>query len=81
MESFDIEFRSELRLRFFAQFANGQLTHFVSQGLSRPRDIPVGLGLRHRVVHVICVHVLDHLVATPVLVVNPGVYHQPNRAK
>ncbi len=81
MEGFDVELRAELLLRIIAQLADGELAHFVGKRLPRPRYIPVGLGLRDGVVHVIGVHIVDHLFAAPVLVMNAGVDNQANRAE
>ena len=81
VERLDVELRSELRFGFIAQLANSQLPHFIGQRLSRPGDVTVGLGLRQRVVQVVSVHVIDHLLAAPLLVVNAGINHQPNSAK
>ena len=81
VERLDVELGAELCLGFIAQLANGQLPHLICQRLSRPRDVTVGLSLRQRVVQVVCVHVIDHLLAGPVLVMNASVYHQSNGAK
>ena len=81
VEGFDVELRAELRLRFIAKLTNGELSHFIGKRLPRPGNVTIGLGLRHGVVDVVRVHVIDHLLAAPVLVVNGGVYDQPNGAE
>ncbi len=81
VECLDVELGAELRFGFIAQLANSQLPHLICQRLPRPRDVAVGLSLRERVVQVVGVHVIDHLLAGPVLLVNASINNKPNGAK
>ena len=74
MESADVELRSKLPLRLFAQFQDRQLPCFVCQRLRRPCDVPVGLALNRRFVGIgVVVKEVHDLIAGPVLVMKSGV--------
>ena len=81
MELAHVELVAERFFCAITQFLDLQLPDLVRQRLARPGDVAFGfgggLGLAFgRVVE----HVLDHLLAGPVLAVQAGVGHQPDRA-
>ena len=66
-----IESRSQLPLRAFAQLENLHLSHLVREGLRRPSYVAIHFGFDILVVHRrVLVEEVDHLLAGPV----PGVY-------
>src|ERR1051325_2066669 len=82
MELADFELRAELFLGAVAQLENLQLPDLERERLSRPDDVAVGLGLDlHLVDRRVVAEKLHDLVARPLLVVQSGVDHQPDRAQ
>ena len=81
VESTNIEFVAKAAFGIGAQRTYLQLTHFVRQRLSRPRNVAIdlvddvmfGLG---RVFH----EKVDCLLPGPALVVHPGIHDQPHGA-
>ena len=76
VEGANVEFIAELIFGVLAKSKNLQLSEFVSESLSGPRNVPVYFTLNIRLVHRgVAVEVLDHLIAGPALFVNAGINH------
>src|SRR5215468_6450383 len=81
VEGPDVELRTELLLRPFAQLEDLQLAHLVTQGLAGPGDVAVGLALDVRLVDGrVRVEVVDHLLARPLLRVQTGIHDEADRS-
>src|ERR1700733_14881433 len=77
----DIELRTQSRLRPVTQLKDFQLSHFVSERLSRPCNVSIYLSLNVGVVdRRVLMEVVHHLLARPVLRVHTGIDTQPYRS-
>src|SRR4051794_39125555 len=82
VEGADVELAAELALRLLAQLENLQLPDLVAEGLAGPHDVAVGLVLDvHLVLRRMGVEEIDNLLTVPLLVMQAGVDHQPDRAQ
>src|SRR5437879_3327063 len=80
VKCFDIELRTQRRLRFVPQFEYLQLPHLVPQRLCRPRNIAVNLRLNIGLIERgVIVEVIHHLLSSPVLRMDACVHDQSYR--
>ncbi|EEF25620.1 conserved hypothetical protein [Ricinus communis] len=82
VEGADVEAVSQFLAGVVAQFKDLQLADLVTQGLSRPDDVAVGLALHFDFLDAgMVVEEVHHLLAVPVLVMQARVHHQADRAQ
>ncbi len=82
VEFADVKLGAQFFPGTFAEFANLELPKFVAEGLRRPCDVAVGLGLDRRLVNRagLAEEIYD-LIAAPSLGVDSGIHHETHRAE
>src|SRR5581483_8080509 len=81
MKRAQVELAAEALPRLGAQLEEFELAELIRKRLARPRDVAVDFALHVRLVHSrVLMEVVDHLLPRPMLVVDAGIDHEPDRA-